>query len=158
MHTPWHRKYTTQLIKPHKHTQRDGYSSASQYYHSVLCLGNARGYRIRRTIKYVIINGLVYIHECTFKITETVNHDGLPLHLTQVVYEASLRHQTRTSISLKVIHKNKTKINSISSSIRIELVRFVGTFQGLHGIQYAVERCTWCACGFSAARADFVDI
>lgn len=69
-------------------------------------------------------------------------HDGLPLHLTQVVYEASLRHQTRTSISLKVIHKNKTKINSISSSIRIELVRFVGTFLGLHGIQYAVKRCT----------------
>ena len=75
--------------------------------------------------------------------TDTVNHDGLPLHLTQVVYEASLRHQTRTSmISLKVIHKNKTKINSISSLIRVELVRFVGTFQGLHGIQYAVERCT----------------
>lgn len=69
-------------------------------------------------------------------------HDGLPLHLTQVVYEASLRHQTQTSITLKVIHKNKTKINSISSSIRIELVRFVGTFLGLHGIQYAVERCT----------------
>lgn len=117
MHTPWHRKYTTQLIKPHKHTHRDGYSSASQCYHSVLCLGNARGYRIRRTIKYVIINALIHIHECTFKITDTVNHDGLPLHLTQVVYEASLRHQTRTSISLKVIHKNKTKINSISSSI-----------------------------------------